>query len=897
MNESQENRELPAPLLVLLLYFLSGATALVYEVVWSRMLMHVFGSTAVALGTVLAAFMAGMALGSWLIGKAADKSKNCLRLYALLEIGLALAALVSHILLSRIGPAHLALHDIFGFSDVVFGAVRFLLAFLLVMVPTILMGATLPVLARFLVNRRSKVGINLSTLYATNTFGAVSGVLITGFYLIGTYGVHIPVYIAVTANILIGCIAWLASLRIRTSPLADKTSTSRPDTGQLSGEASIDPLTFRIILVGLGISGFTSFAYEIYWTRSLVFILGNSTYALTTMLSAFLSGIAIGGYLIRFALRYTVDRAITFGFIQVLLGIISALALPLLFYISDPQSLNQYLLGNSDQAFTLIFTSFGVAFLVMLVPAILIGATFPLVGQIVVRDLHKTGSYVGRIYAINTLGNVLGALMPGFILLSLMGIQKGILAMAVLNVALGFVVLALTLTRAQRHPAWRYALPAVLILTILAMSRAPLQFQFPSDGEQDYFKTTFYREGPLATTKVYLDPRAMEKHMSVDGIVIGGTGFVEFKQLLLAHLPKLLVDNVSTELSVGLGSGMLAGESARYPGVDMITVVEIEPGVAEGAARFAKENHAVLQNPRVKIEVDDIGNFLRTTSDRYQVISADEKTADSFASNGFSYSLEYYDLLRDHLATGGLAAQWVPATLPTRQYLMVLKTFTESFPYVQLWYFLPAQKKGPFNSILIGSNERIALDYNHVQRELIENPEAFSSLVPYGLTSADAVLSQYVADERSLRPAVADALINSFDHPRYEFFYPWDYTIDRQKQIVANHQFVRELKRQAEADFIAELEIGEPDINRFKQTLVAENSYLLGFEQFQTGISLIDQYRLFDAILAMAPWNDSLRARVFSQYSHVASTRKDPAERARLFRRANSLYEQGAAKQ
>jgi spermidine synthase len=329
------------------------------------------------------------------------------------------------------------------------------------------------------------------------------------------------------------------------------------------------------------------------------------------------------------------DRVVTFGFLQVLLGIFSALALPLLFSFSDLQSLNEYVLGSSDRVFTLMFSSFGVAFLVMLVPAILIGATFPLVGQIVVKDLHKTGASVGRVYAINTIGNVLGALLPGFILLELLGIQKGILTMAALNVVLGFVVLLLTLTQGQRHPAWRFTMLAAFVLAMLAMSRVPLQFQFPSEGEQSFFKTTFYREGPLATTKVYINPRTMEKHMSADGIVIGGTGYVEFKQLLLAHLPKFLVDDVSNELSIGLGSGMLAGESARYPGVETVTAVEIEPGVVEGAAQFAKENHAVLQNPRVKIEVDDIGNFLRTTSDRYQVISADEKTADSFASNGF----------------------------------------------------------------------------------------------------------------------------------------------------------------------------------------------------------------------------------------------------------------------
>ncbi len=894
MSQSQKNRESSPPVLVLLLYFLSGATALVYEVVWSRMLMHVFGSTAVALGTVLAAFMAGMALGSWLIGKAADKSSNCLRLYAILEIGLALAALVSHLLLSRIGPAHLALHDLFGFSNTIFVVIRFLLAFLLVMGPTILMGATLPVLARFLVNRRSRVGINLSTLYATNTFGAVSGVLLTGFFLIGTYGVHIPVYIAVAANFLIGCIAWLASLRYTDSPLMALTPAS--DTDSIGKETSIDSLTFRIVLIGLGISGFTSFAYEIYWTRSLVFILGNSTYALTTMLSSFLSGIAIGGYLVRFALRYIADRVLTFAWIQIFLGIFSALALPLLFLISDPQSLNRYLLENSDQVFPLIFASFGVAFLVMLVPAIMIGASFPLVGQIATKDLRKTGSYVGKIYAINTIGNVLGALLPGFILLAWLGIQKGILAMAVLNVTLGFVVLSLSLKRTPRHSAWRYSLPVVLVLTVAAMSQAPLQFQFPSDGEKDYFKTTFYREGPLATTKVYWNPRTMEKHMSVDGIVIGGTGFVEFKQLLLAHLPKLLVENVSTELSIGLGSGMLTGESAMHPRVDTITIVEIEPSVVEGAALFVKENHGVLDNPRVETVIDDIGNFLRTTTDRYQVITADEKTADSYASNGFSYSLEYYELLKQHLAPGGLVAQWVPVSLPTRQYEMALKTFAASFPYMQLWYFLPSYKKGPFNSILIGSNERIRLNYNHIQRELNENPEVFSSLVPYGLTSAEAVLPHFVADERSIRPAVSGSQINSLDYPRYEFYYPWNYAIDRDEQIVANHRFIRNLKLQAQADFIADLEIDGQDLSRFEKTLVAENSYLLGFEKFQTGISLTDNYRLFDAILALAPWNDSLRARIYSQYSHIASTRRVASERARLFNKANSLYEHGAGK-
>jgi spermidine synthase len=891
MSMSQQRAGKTPTALVLLLFFISGALALIYEVVWSRLMMNVFGSTALAVGTVLAAFMFGMAIGAWRIGKVADRSPNCLRLYAWLEIGIALAALASHILLSQLGPAHRVIHDFVGASPALFAFVRFGLAFLLVLAPTVLMGATLPVLTRFMLGRRMLVGINLSTLYATNTFGAVAGVLLTGFFLIGRYGVHIPVYIAVTGNLLIGCIAWIASLRLSGTAPAGTAEDHETDHDLAGPETAIDPVTFRIILIGLGLSGFTSFAYEIYWTRSLVFILGNSTYALTAMLSAFLTGIALGGYLIRFLIKRSLDRSIIFGWIQVLLGVFSALALPLLFSIADPQSLGQHLTQTSAKAFMLVFTGYGVAFLVMLVPATLIGATFPLVGQIAVRDVRDTASSVGRIYAINTLGNVLGALLPGFILLGLLGIQKGILAMAVINVSLGFGILFLRLVRAPRHWAWRLALPLVLALSVVILSRAPIQFQFPSDGERDYFETLFYREGPLATTKVYVDPRTGEKHMSVDGIVIGGTGFAEFKQLLLAHLPKLLLKDVSNELSVGVGSGILLGESLRHPQVREITGVEIEPSVIDGADWFGQENHNVLENPGLEIVIDDIGSFLRTSSETYQVISADEKTADEYASNGFSYSRDYYELLRDHLAPGGLVAQWVPTTLPPRQYRMVLKTFSESFPHVQLWYFLPAHKRGPFNTILIGSNEQISLDFDHINRQLAENSAAFKSLVPYGLTSAQAVLPHYVADEKVIRAAVDDSPINSLEHPRYEFFYPWDYARERGSQIIANHELIIKMKREGHAEFLANLGAGAQDTARLRQTLAAESRYLAAFQKFLQGITISEQYRLFDDALSVAPWNDSLRARIFAQYTYIASTRRDPAERASMMQRANSLYE------
>jgi hypothetical protein len=225
---------------------------------------------------------------------------------------------------------------------------------------------------------------------------------------------------------------------------------------------------------------------------------------------------------------------------------------------------------------------------------------------------------------------------------------------------------------------------------------------------------------------------------------------------------------------------------------------------------------------------------------------------------------------------------------------MILNTFAQSFPHVQLWYFLPAHKRGPFNTILIGSNEVIELDYDHINRQFAENKAAFRSLVPYGLTSAEALLPHYVADENAIREVVASAPINSLDHPRYEFFYPWDYDIAKQQKVVDGHRFLLDLKRKAYPDFLASLESKIRETGKLKQTFAAEFRYLAGFQKFLQGIPLTEQYRIFDEALSLAPWNDSLRARIYAQYKYIALTQRDPSERAYLMRRANSLYENRA---
>lgn len=851
--------------LVVFLFFLSGACGLVYEVVWTRMMTHTFGSTALAVGTVLAAYMTGLALGSWLLGRVADRVRSPLRWYAYLEAGVAVTAGAAHVLLAQLTPAYLAIYEAFGRSAAALGVARFLMAFVLIVAPTVLMGATLPVLARFVVRSLAGVGAGLSTLYAVNTTGAVAGALAAGFFLIGAYGVHGAVAAAVLGNAAVAAVALLAA------PRAERRQRSEPaETAPIRPAPELVPVssaTYRLVLAGLFVSGLTSFAYEVYWARCLHFITGNSTYAVTITLVAFLSGIALGGYLIRFTMRPGTDAAATFGWIQVLIAGFAATAMPALFTVLEPEVLRAHAFGSTGDFWSLFLSRFGIAFLVMLLPAVLIGATFPLAGRIGVRRVQETGAEVGRVYAVNTAGNVLGALLPGLVLIHWLGIPAGILAMAALNLSLGLAVLA---SRARETRSLRWAAPAALAAALLVALNVPLTFRFPLAPGGPWYRVLYQRDGPSATTAVLLNPNTREKSMTVDGVTIGGTGETDYKQQILAHLPKLLLDDVSDELSVGLGSGILIAESARHARVAGITCVEIEPTVVEGAAWFDEASRPIAADPAIRIVVDDVANHLRTTSRTYHVVSADEKTAEEYASNGFSYSRDYYELILRRLRPAGLVIQWVPTALPHRQYRMVLKTFCETFPHVALWHFGPALMSGSSNTFLVGSKEPIALDLARARRWMATDSAAFAGLSRYGLDGAETVYAQFWTDRDVIYPAVAEDPENTLAHPRYEFYSPRDYALPSRLRLAENFDFLMRLRRLTPEPVLREASSGADGDSLWRTLRAAEDEYLTGCGKLLHSEPPGDAIHHLERAIALAPWNDNLRARVFAQYWELA---------------------------
>ena len=817
---------------------------------------HIFGATVLAVSTVLAAFMTGLALGSYYLGKNGDQSKNPLRRYAVYEIGIGLAALLTLVLLDQIAPVSVWMTRTFGYSFTLFSIGRFVVVFLLILVPTTLMGATLPILSRFMIKRFENMGRSLGSLYVSNTLGAVGGGLVAGFYLIGNIGIHNSIYLAAALNIGVGLVSWFAADKsvpaASESKVVESTETSKAANDRPS------PLYSRqrfLLLGGFALSGVTSFAYQVLWTRALVFYVGNSTYAFTIMLTTFLVGIAIGGYLVRFFVDRLKDPLPCFAWIQISIGLSAVVAIPLLnFAIGSTGLVSWFASLDLSWASTLLMR-FVISFILVLVPTTLVGMTFPLVGKILVTDLDRTGEDVGKVYTVNTLGNIIGALLPAFFLIPVLGINRGIMAMAGVNISIGLVLLAY----GKVHlPRLRHLAPVGIAALVVVVSGMPIHSQFSSNTESAGDQVLFYREGVVATTKVYVKSDTGEKHMSVDGIQIGGTNSeIDYKQQWLAHLPKLLMNDYRSELSIGFGSGILIGESAKHPALERIVGVEIAPSVVEGAQYFAEENNGVLNSPRVEVVVNDGVNYLLTTEHTYDIISTDGKTLPEYGVNGIFLSREYYTLMRDHLAPGGIAIQWIATNYPPNVFRTVLRTFTNIFPHTLLWY-------AEGNCFLVGSNHEIAFDVDAIERKLSDPKGPFGGLRKFGITTVEALLSHLVAAEDVWREQTADAKENSLEKPVVEFYDFQDYAASESERKLINLEFLLAVRGTGSTG--DRIEAFPP---KMATAYDAEGAYLHGRKLLLGGANRMQISESFDRALSIAPDNQDLRYHI---YGHVMQT-------------------------
>lgn len=757
-------------------FFLSGAAALLYEVVWMRMLIQIFGSSAHAVATVLAAFMAGLALGSYVFGRLANGAKNLLRLYGILELGVGIYGLLVPFLFKTTRGIYIPLFWLYDSNPVIFNFLLFLLSFALLVFPTFLMGATLPVLSRFLVRSFSQLGQRVGDLYATNTLGAVLGCSLTGYYLIPALGMSRTVYLAAMMNLVIALVIFLVD------GIAEKETEGAVVPIVPENERVVDHSHSRLeslLLLAIALSGVAAMIYENAWTHALTLVIGGSIYSFTTMLLTFLTGLALGAYLyVRLFGKRQVQIAL-FGLVELGVGIAALATIPLfeklpLLFLRFHEAF-----GDSFAFFLAIQVLLSSA--VMFLPTLLLGMTFPLVVCLFTQSLYRVGSSVGTTYACNTVGAILGAFVGGFILLPLVGIQNSIIIGALLNLFVGWLLLiadpqsgrsyrlmtggavatALALL-ALRLPFWDRSILTSGV-TIYASSFQTLPTDSLRLEEMRKDKILYYREGLTATISVH-QLRKDYLYLKTNGKIDGSHGDA-FTMLMTGYLPMLLHPQAEQVAVIGLGTGMTIKAIGSFP-VRKIEVLEIEPAMAEAAAFFHELNGRILEDPRVRLIPTDGRNYIMATPHFYDLIIS-EPSNPWIAGVASLFTKEFYGVAKEKLKPNGIFAQWIHYySMSPDDFRMVLRTFGESFPHVTVWNMQES------DFLLVGSLREQKFDYPQLRKGLAENRTLWKDFKEQGLSDIYAVLGLYRMGKKELLEFAGGADFNTDDNALLEFSAP-----------------------------------------------------------------------------------------------------------------------------
>jgi spermidine synthase len=601
-------------------FFFSGAAGLIYQVVWTRMLTQIFGNTTYAIATVLSAFMAGLAIGSFWFGKIADRGKNDFLLYGILEAGVGVYGFLVPWLF--VGAQKLY-GPIFGLNEnfpFVFNLVLFFLSFVLLVFPTLLMGATLPVLSRFFVRSFADFGSRVGDLYATNTLGAVIGCAAAGFVLIPTLGMRTTVFVAAGVNMVIAAVILVVD-RIRPKTVQEFAVEPKADESATETPRSSSSVLAWVVLTSFALSGFASLVYENAWTRALTLVIGSSIYSFSTMLVTFLIGLALGGFIYARFMGEREARLSTFGLIEVWVGLLALATIPL--FERLPLIFLRLLHGFGDTFTVFLSLQIFLSALVMFLPTVLLGMTFPLVARLFTQSIYRVGSGVGSSYAANTVGAVLGAFAGGFILIPHLGVQNTIIFAVVMNLVIGSWLLA---SDARLSRVWRYSLGfAVLALAVILPFKvrrwdpnvltsgvtvyADRYESLPTDSlrleEMKRDDMLYYREGLTTTVSVQRISGSDYLYFRSNGKIDGSYGDA-LSQLMTSYIAMLHHPKAETALTIGLGTGMSAKALATFKSLKEIEVIEIEPAMIEASKFFDRASVKMDQfPPGVTFPADD----------------------------------------------------------------------------------------------------------------------------------------------------------------------------------------------------------------------------------------------------------------------------------------------------
>lgn len=758
-------------------FFLSGATGLIYELLWVRLLYQAFGSTIQSVTTVVAAYMGGLGLGAWLLGRYADRHQKPAALYGWLEIAIGLFGIVSPLVLALAHGAYIATAGALELGGVASLTLRFFLAALVLLIPTTLMGGTLPALTRaFMGVERDRLKSSLSRLYSLNTLGAVVGTALAGFFLIEHLGIRVSLWGTAAINLLLG-VAALALAR-RSEP------SISPSTG--TGPRFPDAVR-NVALVLLAVTAFASLLDEIAWTRVLVMLVGASTYAFSLVLLVFLLGIGLGSALVA---RRGAARPGTLADAAVAQGITGAgAALLLVFFSALPLYITavfQHATFDATTRLLLLGLAVGAA---VLIPTIGMGLSFPILTDLAAPRDAARGADVGRAYALNTLGSIAGAVLTGFVFVVALGSKTTLRLGLVIN-GVAALLLAVLAARGVREGSaeHRSLQRRVLIAGVLAsvalgvaigapgwstrlIDLAPTIYaRQPMDAatRRAFFahrgqRQLAFREGWNATVSVWegLNGRTLR----VNGKVDASDGPDMNTQIMLGLAPAAARPDAASALVIGFGSGVTTRVLADVPGMERVRVVEIEPAVLAMRDWFRAVNDSVLERKTVAAVVEDARSALQLRPDRFDLIVS-EPSNPWVAGVATLYTPEFFRIVRSRLTEGGVFGQWVQLyQLPLPVVAGVVRNIRSVFPHVEVWFSSTLD-------LIVLASER-PLHYERAWLERLVAPTTGVGALSWewlGIDSAgDHFGRRLLGEAGAARLAARATLVHRDDHPQLEF--------------------------------------------------------------------------------------------------------------------------------
>lgn len=764
-------------------FLVSGVAGLIYEVAWNKYLILFLGNMTYAHTIVLATFMGGLALGNALFGPLADRTPSRLHYYGWMEVGIGIYGFLFPWLLDAAAGTYLgAARELENPALVVAG--KMLLSLALLLIPTVLMGGTMPLLSRFFTERVEHVGVTVGWLYTVNSLGGAFGSVLAGFYLLQTFGLALTVNVAAALNVLVG----LAALSQR--PVERWQGERRAAREEEAPAPAASPRVVRLALLGVALSGMVALFYEIAWIRLLSLVLGSSTYSFSVMLAAFITGITLGSLWVSRLLRRPRNLPRLFALLELGVGVSILLTLPIYERLPYLFLKIAFLFSRTPQTFYLFEgLKYALCVALMLVPTVLLGATLPVVSRLATEQLGVLGRRVGSVFALNTLGTVVGAALAGLLLMPWLG-MKGLIELGIaINLLIGAGMLL-----GARQRLWTHALSAAGVALFLAfrvgypawdkavLSRGDFRQRHAIDiaSFDDYKRlstttVTYYKDGVNATVTA---GRNAEGHLylKVNGKPDASTGADMPTQLLLGHLPSLLAPAPRDALIVGLGSGITAGAVLTHP-LASVDVVEISAAVVEASRLFAPYNHNALEQPRLKLILDDAKTYLQRTGKRYDVIIS-EPSNPWIAGIGNLFSIEFYQAARAALRPDGLFVQWFHVyEMDNATLKLVLRTFARIFPHLSIW------QMNATDILLLGGVEPLALDLGRLAARL-ELAPVQEDLRRIGISRPATLLSLQIITEAKAARLAGEGRLNEDYFPILEYEAPKVFYLNRTADLV-----------------------------------------------------------------------------------------------------------------